>query len=132
MILSYNVIQKDQDSSTDSIKEEGINEIENIMNTNKKSNNNKYIIFISLDNLSQKTSQNVTKNEWSEEKISLNNSSQISKIDLQSQSISSSLKESLSRAEECIQKDILLVIDGDNSVFFIFFNFFLEKKFKWE
>ena len=37
MILSYNVIQKDQDSSTDSIKEEGINEIENIMNTNKKS-----------------------------------------------------------------------------------------------
>ena len=91
MILSYNVIQKDQDSSTDSIKEEGINEIENIMNTNKKSNNNKYIIFISLDNLSQKTSQNVTKNEWSEEKISLNNSSQISKIDLQSQSISSSL-----------------------------------------
>jgi hypothetical protein len=82
-----------------------------------------YYIFF-LDNLSQKTSQNVTKNEWSEEKISLNNSSQISKIDLQSQSISSSLKESLSRAEECIQKDILLVIDGDNSVFFIFFNFF--------
>ena len=62
--------------------------------------------------------------------MSLNNSSQISKIDLQSQSISSSLKESLSRAEECIQKDILLVIDGDNSVFFIFFNFFIEKKFK--
>ena len=29
MILSYNVIQKDQDSSTDSIKEEGINEIKN-------------------------------------------------------------------------------------------------------
>ena len=48
--------------------------------------------------------------------MSLNNSSQISKIDLQSQSISSSLKESLSRAEECIQKDILLVIDGENSV----------------
>ena len=131
MILSYNVIQKDQDSSTDSIKEEGINEIENIMNTNKKSNDNKFIIlYFFLDNLSQKTSQNVTKNEWSEEKISLNNSSQISKIDLQSQSISSSLKESLSRAEECIQKDILLVIDGDNSVFFIFFNFFIEKKFK--
>ena len=61
--------------------------------------------------------------------MSLNNSSQISKIDLQSQSISSSLKESLSRAEECIQKDILLVIDGDNSVFFIFL-IFLEKKFK--
>ena len=57
--------------------------------------------------------------------MSLNNSSQISKIDLQSQSISSSLKESLSRAEECIQKDILLVIDGDNSVKKIFFNIFL-------
>ena len=35
MILSYNVIQKEADSSSDSIKEEGINEIENIMNTNK-------------------------------------------------------------------------------------------------
>ena len=70
-------------------------------------------IKLFLDNLSQKNSENNTKNEWSEEKVSLNNSSQISKIDLQSQSISSSLKESLSRAEECIQKDILLVIDGD-------------------
>ena len=37
MILSYNVIQKDADSSTDSIKEEGINEIENILNSNKNS-----------------------------------------------------------------------------------------------
>ena len=45
MILSYNVIQKDQDSSTDSIKEEGINEIENIINNNKKNNNNKFIIY---------------------------------------------------------------------------------------
>ncbi len=82
-------------------------------------------IKLFLDNLSQKNSENNTKNEWSEEKVSLNNSSQISKIDLQSQSISSSLKESLSRAEECIQKDILLVIDGDNSVKKIFFNIFL-------
>ena len=57
--------------------------------------------------------------------MSLNNSSQISKIDLQSQSISSSLKESLSRAEECIQKDILLVIDGDNTVKDFFLIFFL-------
>ena len=58
--------------------------------------------------------------------MSLNNSSQISKIDLQSQSISSSLKESLSRAEECIQKDILLVIDGENSV--RYFNLIFRKK----
>ena len=82
-------------------------------------------IKLFLDNLSQKNSENNTKNEWSEEKVSLNNSSQISKIDLQSQSISSSLKESLSRAEECIQKDILLVIDGDNSVKDFFLIFFL-------
>ncbi len=39
MILSYNVIQKEEDSSSDSIKEEGMNEIENIINTNKKSTN---------------------------------------------------------------------------------------------
>ena len=45
MILSYNVIQKKQESSTKSIKKEGINEIENIMNTNKKSNDKKYIIL---------------------------------------------------------------------------------------
>ena len=48
------------------------------------------------------------------------------RIDLQSQSISSSLKESLSRAEECIQKDILLVIDGENSV--RYFNLIFRKK----
>jgi hypothetical protein len=39
MILSYNVIQKDADSSSDSIKEEGMNEIEKIISTNKKSTN---------------------------------------------------------------------------------------------
>ena len=83
-------------------------------------------IKLFLDNLSQKNSENNTKNEWSEEKVSLNNSSQISKIDLQSQSISSSLKESLSRAEECIQKDILLVIDGENSV--RYFNLIFRKE----
>ena len=86
MILSYNVIQKEEDSSSDSIKEEGMNEIENIINTNKKSTNWKYLI---LDNQSQKISDtNNTKNEWNEEQINLINSSQISKIDLKSQSIS--------------------------------------------
>ena len=39
MILSYNVIQKDADSSSDSIKEEGMNEIEKIISKNKKSTN---------------------------------------------------------------------------------------------
>ena len=38
MILSYNVTQKAQDSSSDSIKEEEFNEIETIMKQ-KKSNN---------------------------------------------------------------------------------------------
>ena len=119
MILSYNVIQKEADSSSDSIKEEGMNEIENIINTNKKSTNWKYLI---LDNQSQKISDtNNTKNEWNEEQINLINSSQISKIDLQSQNKSSSLKESLSRTEEYIQKDILFVIDGDEVK--IFYNF---------
>ena len=57
MILSYNVIQKDQDSSTDSIKEEGINEIENIMNTNKKSiiKKNKKIQIIYLKKIHKTT-----------------------------------------------------------------------------
>ena len=54
-----------------------------------------------------------SKNEQDDNQINLSNSSEISKIDLKSQSISSSLKESLSRAEEYIQKDILLVIDDE-------------------
>ena len=35
MFLSYNVIEKDKNDSFDSIKEDAINEIENIMNNSK-------------------------------------------------------------------------------------------------
>jgi hypothetical protein len=35
MFLSYNVIEKDKNDSCDSIKEDAINEIENIMNNSK-------------------------------------------------------------------------------------------------
>ena len=58
---------------------------------------------------------NVGGGEW-DDKVSLNDSSQISKIEMKNQSISSSLKESLSRAEDCIQKDVLFVIDQDSMV----------------
>jgi hypothetical protein len=57
MILSYNVIKKDKDSSKNSIKEEGINEIENIKNTNKKSiiKKNKKIKIIYLKKIHKTT-----------------------------------------------------------------------------
>ena len=60
-----------------------------------------------------------SKNEQDDNQINLSNSSEISKIDLKSQSINSSLKENLSKTEEYIQKDILLVMDCD-SVNYIF------------
>ena len=111
MILSYNIIQKEIDSSNDSIKEERINEIENIMNINKKSilNLNNKI----LDNKKEKKTENNTIiNDWNKEKINLSNSFEISKIDLKSQSIGS-LKESFSKAEDYIQKDISFDIDNE-------------------
>ena len=117
MILSYNIIQKEIDSSNDSIKEERINEIENIMNTNKKSilNLNNKI----LDNKKEKkTENNKIINDWNKEKINLSNSFEISKIDLKSQSIGS-LKESFSKAEDYIQKDISFDIDNEYVNIFI-------------
>jgi hypothetical protein len=52
---------------------------------------------------------------WDNNKM-INLSNSISKIDLKSQSISNSWRDGLSHAEDCIQKDIMNVIDGDLSV----------------
>ena len=54
---------------------------------------------------------------WNNNNKNINiSNSQISKIDLISQSISNSWRDGLSHAEDCIQKDIMLVIDGDSTV----------------
>ena len=49
MILSTNVIDKENDdnnsSSDDSIKDEGLAELKNIINNNKNSNSNIFLIF---------------------------------------------------------------------------------------
>lgn len=111
MILSYNVTKKEEDSSTDSIKEEDFNAIETIMKQKRGiNNNNGNIIGANKDPLKSQ------KNEW-EKEASLSDSSQISKIEIKNQSISSSMKESLSRAEDCIQKDVLHFIEQDSIVF---------------
>ena len=53
---------------------------------------------------------------WDNNKM-INLSNSISKIDLKSsQSISYSWRDGLSHGEDCIQKDIMNVIDGDLSV----------------
>lgn len=110
MILSYNVTKKEEDSSTDSIKEEDFNAIETIMKQKRGNSNNINITEANKDPLKSQ------KNEW-EKEASLSDSSQISKIEIKNQSISSSMKESLSRAEDCIQKDVLHLIEQDSIVY---------------
>lgn len=48
---------------------------------------------------------------------------------MKSQSVNSSMKESLSRAEDCIQKDVLHLIEQDSLVFYLIkFTFFINRK----
>ena len=119
MILSTNVIDKendDNDSSSDSsIKDEGLAELKNIMNNNKKSNskiNNFNIFFIDGNDL-QKNNVNILKNENSLAQEDYSNN--LSKIEFKNMSINSSFK-SLSRGEDFIQKDILQVLNCQNNV----------------
>ena len=117
MILSTNVIDKendDNDSSSDSsIKDEGLAELKNIMNNNKKSNLNiyNYNIFFIDENDPKKNNLNILKNENSLADYSNN----LSKIEFKNMSINSSFK-SLSRGEDFIQKDILQVLNCQNNV----------------
>lgn len=103
MILSTNVIDKaneDNDSSSESsIKDEGLEELKNIMNNNKKDNQQKNTNVYMIEN-------NIPNNDCS------NN---LSKIEFKNQSINSSFK-SFSRGEEFFQKDILNALNNQNLV----------------
>lgn len=105
MILSYNVPQNKNTSSDDSVKDENYKDINSIIQeTHKKEDTNKSGFL--QNNISG----------WGEGNISLSNSSQISKIEYRNSDASSSLREGLSHAEECIQKEVLLTIDEDSIV----------------
>lgn len=116
MILSTNVIDKENDendsSSDSSIKDEGLAELKNIMNNNKKSNSNidNFNIFFIDENDPQKNNLNMLKNE-----SLADYSNNLSKIEFKNMSINSSFK-SLSRGEDFIQKDILQVLNCQNNV----------------
>ena len=117
MILSTNVIDKENDendsSSDSSIKDEGLAELKNIMNNNKKSNSyiNNFNTLLIDENDPQKKNPNMLKNENSLADYSNN----LSKIEFKNMSINSSFK-SLSRGEDFIQKDILQVLNCQNNV----------------
>ncbi len=105
MILSTNVVDKENegnDSSSDSsIKDEGLEELKNIMNKNKKSIYINYLIFF-LDEKKEDKNKNVFTNANENclgPEDSVNN---LSKIELKNQSINTSLK-SFSRGEEILQ-----------------------------
>lgn len=104
MILSYTVPPKKEDSD-DSGKEDNGKGIKVAMkNKNKEKDNNK--IGFSPNHVSG----------WEENNVSLSNSSQISNIEHRNSSISSSLRDGLSKGEDCIQKDVLLIIDQDSPI----------------
>ena len=98
MILSTQVVANKNDSedssSEDDIKNEGLNELKNIIKTNE-------------ENKQSKISDIGKKSKLTGEDSSYN----LSKIEFRNQSINSSLR-SLSRGEEFIQKDILQALNG--------------------
>lgn len=126
MILSYNTTKVNHDnSSIGSVKEEEFVKIEDIMKRNAKIESKNKV----LKNPSKKESDGLgigsVSSSW-EENVSLGNTSGISKIDFANQSsengskresINSYSKESLSRGEECIQKEVLNIIEEDSMVF---------------
>ena len=114
MILSTNVVDKeneDKDSSSeDSIKDEGLSELKNIMEINRKSNLLKlYKYFKIIDNEKEKNENNANKINQGDSSKNLTN------IEFKNQSINSSLK-SLSHGEEFIQNDILQVLNNPQKV----------------
>ena len=102
MILSTQVVANKNDSedssSEDDIKNEGLNELKNIIKTNEENKQSK------LSEIGKKPKN----------KISItgeDSSYNLSKIEFKNQSINSSLR-SLSRGEDFIQKDILQALNG--------------------
>ena len=126
MILSYNTTKVNHDnSSIGSVEEEEFVKIEDIMKRNAKIESKNKV----LKNPSKKESDGLgigsVSSSW-EENVSLGNTSGISKIDFANQSsengskresINSYSKDSLSRGEECIQKEVLNIIEEDSMVF---------------
>ena len=108
MILSTQVVDnKDQgeDSSSESdIKNEGLNELKNIIKSNLDSKKEK------ISQIGKKSKKNVTNLEGGDD-----SSYNLSKIEFKNQSINSSMR-SLSRGEDFIQKDILQVLNGQTNV----------------
>lgn len=98
MILSYDITNKDNnpDSSFDSVKEEEYNQIETIMMKQSK-----HFPLVKPKFL---------KNIDSSNDLSLQDSSQLSKIDRNSMN-----KENLSRGEDCLQKEIIQMLSQDST-----------------
>ena len=114
MILSTQVVDnKDQgeDSSSESdIKNEGLNELKNIIQSNLDSKKQK------ISQIGKKSNKNLTNLEGGDE-----SSYNLSKIEFKNQSINSSMR-SLSRGEDFIQKDILQVLNDQTNVRRYLFN----------
>ena len=108
MILSTQVVDnKDQgeDSSSESdIKNEGLNELKNIIKSNLDSKKEK------ISQIGKKSKKNITNFDGGDD-----SSYNLSKIEFKNQSINSSMR-SLSRGEDFIQKDILQVLNGQTNV----------------
>ena len=108
MILSTQVVdnkEQGEDSSSESdIKNEGLNELKNIIKSNLDSKKEK------ISQIGKKSKKNVTNLEGGDD-----SSYNLSKIEFKNQSINSSMR-SLSRGEDFIQKDILQVLNGQTNV----------------
>ena len=119
MILSTQVIQNkndsDDSSSEEDIKDEGLNELKNIIKINEENKPNKVSII-------GKKQKNKISSNGDESPYNL------SKIEFKSQSINSSLRE-LSRGEDFLQKDILQALNGLSivSLYYLYIKY-LEKK----
>ena len=107
MILSTQVVDnknEGEDSSSESdLKNEGLNELKNIIKSNLDSKKSK------ISQIGKKSKKNVTNLDGDDSPYNL------SKIEFKNQSINSSMR-SLSRGEDFIQKDILQVLNDQTNV----------------
>ena len=105
MILSTKVVANKNDSedssSEDDIKNEGLNELKNIIKTSEDKKQ------LKISEIGKKPPNKIN--------IGEDSSYNLSKIEFKHQSINSSLR-SLSRGEEFLQKDILQVLNGQQNV----------------
>ena len=139
MILSYNTTKNNQDnSSIGSVEEEEFLKIEDIMKRNLKKeekktsfqggNQTSKMITLHAPKIKKESDGFGMSSESWEDNVSLGNTSGISKIDFAYQSseggskresINSISKDTLSRGEECIQKEVMNIIENDSMVHFI-------------